>query len=290
MHEDAPDDLVHDAVCSRRCSPSTRSAARCSATSDTIEAMAATTSPASSPSTTGPANMVVAAAGDLDHDEVVAGVERRFAEPSPAREPRRERADRRPASRWSVVHRPTEQAHVVLGMARPRPRTTPTATPCAVANQVLGGGMSSRLFQEIREERGLAYSVYSYRVVLRRRRAARRLRRHRRPSRLHEVLDVIDDELDRAAGRRHHRRTSSHVAKGYLEGSIAARPRGPGGRMGRLGRASWSTARSLDVDEHRGRHPRGHHRRRRTGCCDRVLAGARRARRRRPVRRDDALV
>ena len=57
--------------------------------------------------------------------------------------------------------------------------TTPTATPWSVANQVLGGGMSSRLFQEIREERGLAYSVYSSPSSYSDAGCLRALRRHR---------------------------------------------------------------------------------------------------------------
>jgi predicted Zn-dependent peptidase len=61
----------------------------------------------------------------------------------------------------SVLRRPTEQAHVALGF-RGLSRRDPDRWALAVCNQVLGGGTSSRLFQEVREERGLAYSVYSY--------------------------------------------------------------------------------------------------------------------------------
>ena len=57
--------------------------------------------------------------------------------------------------------RDTEQAHVVVGM-RALPALDPDRYALTIVNQVLGGGMSSRLFQEIRETRGLAYSVYSY--------------------------------------------------------------------------------------------------------------------------------
>ena len=60
--------------------------------------------------------------------------------------------------------RPTEQAHLVLGV-RALSRDDPDRYALSVVNQALGGGMSSRLFQEVREKRGLAYSVYSYRVA-----------------------------------------------------------------------------------------------------------------------------
>ena len=60
-----------------------------------------------------------------------------------------------------VIHRPLEQAMVVLGTSG-MTQTDPARPTAAVLTTVLGGGMSSRLFQEIREKRGLAYSVYSY--------------------------------------------------------------------------------------------------------------------------------
>ncbi|WP_298321817.1 pitrilysin family protein [Haloactinopolyspora sp.] len=114
-----------------------------------------------------PRNIVVAAAGNLSHDEVVALVERAFADAGfgveddePAR-PRIGGSAPVNASGATVLNRPTEQANVVLavpGLARNDERRF----ALGVLNAALGGGMSSRLFQEIRERRGLAYSVYSY--------------------------------------------------------------------------------------------------------------------------------
>ncbi|NAZ82973.1 insulinase family protein [Kineococcus sp. R8] len=116
-----------------------------------------------------PSTLVFTAAGGLDHDEVVDLVQAELSraagdlgEAAPA--PRRTGGvptgglERGQAL---VVERSTEQAHVLLGM------TGITATDerrfqLSVLNAVLGGGMSSRLFQEVREKRGLAYSVYSF--------------------------------------------------------------------------------------------------------------------------------
>ncbi|TDD68713.1 insulinase family protein [Jiangella aurantiaca] len=112
-------------------------------------------------------NMVVAVAGNVRHDDVVALVEKAFGaagfldgddEPAPART-----GGVAPSSGRGVtlLHRPTEQANVVLavpGLARNDERRF----ALGVLNAALGGGMSSRLFQEVRERRGLAYSVYSY--------------------------------------------------------------------------------------------------------------------------------
>ena len=112
-------------------------------------------------------NMVVAVAGNVRHDDVVALVEKAFGEAGfldGADEPAAPRTGGvAPSSGQGVtlLHRPTEQANVVLavpGLARNDERRF----ALGVLNAALGGGMSSRLFQEVRERRGLAYSVYSY--------------------------------------------------------------------------------------------------------------------------------
>ncbi len=111
--------------------------------------------------------IVAAAAGNLDHAAVVRMVRRAFAAagmvdgdaaPQPARAGGRT-PNAHPGVR--IVERPTEQANLLLGMPA-LARTDPRRHQLAVLNAVLGGGMSSRLFQEIREKRGLAYSVYSF--------------------------------------------------------------------------------------------------------------------------------
>lgn len=116
-----------------------------------------------------PQDLVITAAGAVPHDELVAGVEAALtaagwnlsAEAAPVA---RRDASEDPIERGSplaVVQRPTEQANILLGV----PGITATderRSAMAVLNSVLGGGMSSRLFQEVREKRGLAYSVYSF--------------------------------------------------------------------------------------------------------------------------------
>ncbi len=114
-----------------------------------------------------PSRVVVAAAGNIDHATVVRLVRSAFeqagfldgtAAPEPARiggHPPR------PNSGVALLERPTEQANVVLAMPG-LPRSDDRRFALGVLNVVFGGGMSSRLFQEIREKRGLAYSVYSF--------------------------------------------------------------------------------------------------------------------------------
>src|SRR5829696_3942889 len=110
--------------------------------------------------------MVVSVAGVVDHDEVVRRVGASFgARLDSDAVPRSPRAGskpgRTPARPITVTGRPTEQAHLVLGTTG-LARADDRRYALGVLNNALGGGMSSRLFQEIREKRGLAYSVYSF--------------------------------------------------------------------------------------------------------------------------------
>jgi predicted Zn-dependent peptidase len=112
-----------------------------------------------------PDAMVIAAAGNLDHAEVVRRVSAAFAgvldpavTPAPPRTPGR---PRRQSAGHRVTPRATEQANLVLGVPALR-RSDPRRYAMSVLATSFGGGMSSRLFQEVREKRGLAYSVYSY--------------------------------------------------------------------------------------------------------------------------------
>lgn len=112
-----------------------------------------------------PDRMVVAVAGNVEHDHTVELVHRAFANRlEPGAEPARRREGRfRPHSapelHWS--HRDSEQAHLAFGVRAFGRHEGERRWPLSVLNTVVGGGLSSRLFQRIREERGLAYSVYS---------------------------------------------------------------------------------------------------------------------------------
>jgi predicted Zn-dependent peptidase len=104
-------------------------------------------------------DMVVAAAGAVDHSMVVAEVERRFASfngaAAPAPEPARFRGG------TNVEARDLEQVHIALALEGV-PQRDANLYSIQVFTSVLGGGMSSRLFQEVREKRGLCYAIYSF--------------------------------------------------------------------------------------------------------------------------------
>ena len=114
-------------------------------------------------------DLVITVAGAVDHDELVAGVQRALASAGWDLERESTPVERRDAtlgviqrgSPLVVVHRPIEQANILMGVSG-IPASDDRRSTMAVLNSILGGGMSSRLFQEIREKRGLAYSVYSF--------------------------------------------------------------------------------------------------------------------------------
>jgi predicted Zn-dependent peptidase len=104
-------------------------------------------------------DMVVAAAGAVDHETIVADVEKRFTQFNGPSNPAPE-----PAHFGGGTHvekRELEQVHIALALSGVA-QTDPSLHSLQVFNNALGGGMSSRLFQEAREKRGLCYSIYSF--------------------------------------------------------------------------------------------------------------------------------
>ena len=108
-----------------------------------------------------PENILIVAAGDVDHQEMVSYFEPVF-ESAPG-ESGLSSARSVPLSNGglSVHFKELEQVHVCLGGEAPS-QVAEKRFACAILNTIFGGNMSSRLFQEIREKRGLAYSVYSF--------------------------------------------------------------------------------------------------------------------------------
>jgi predicted Zn-dependent peptidase len=105
-------------------------------------------------------NMVFSAAGYLDHDKFVEAVAGKFS-PLPSGRALEELSAPEPSARIILRNKKSlEQVQICLGVPAP-PVADETRYATSILNTVLGGGMSSRLFQNIREERGLAYSVYS---------------------------------------------------------------------------------------------------------------------------------
>src|SRR5262245_14374568 len=200
-----------------------------------------------------PGHLVVAVAGNVHHDDLIRLIRQRM---DVGRE-RRGRGDAawrlrdtprapKPSGRILVQRKKTEQAHVVVG-TNGLARTDPDRFAFLIVNTALGGGMSSRLFQEIREKRGLAYTAYSYHAQYAETglfsayagttpaKADEVIRLMR-----HEVEDVRDggitpEEVDRA--------------KRHVLGSTVLSLEDPGSRMSRLGKSEVAHGEILTLDE-----------------------------------------
>jgi predicted Zn-dependent peptidase len=247
MRDDTPDDLVHDAFAGALFAehPLGREIA---GTSHTITAMSRDAIVAYHRGHYVPSNIVVAAAGNLEHDVVVDLVERALpAELTAARPPRTNGGTTASSHPIVVVERPLEQAHLVLGMRALR-RDDPDRFALAVLDQVLGGGMSSRLFQEVRERRGLAYSVFSYRSAFEET-GAFAVYSGTAPERVDDVLAVLRDELERLVRDGAVTEHELDGAKGHLAGSLALSLESSSSRMHRIGRAELTLGVVPEVDE-----------------------------------------
>ncbi|MCP9962383.1 insulinase family protein [Streptomyces somaliensis] len=200
-----------------------------------------------------PTHLVVAAAGNVDHATVVRLVRRAFEEAGALTRtdalplaPRDGRRAVRTAGRVEVVGRRTEQAHVVLGVPG-LARTDERRWALGVLNTALGGGMSSRLFQEVREKRGLAYSVYSYTSGF----ADCGLfgvYAGCRPSQVHDVLRICREELDRVAGEGLPDEEITR-AVGQLSGSTVLGLEDTGALMNRIGKSELCWGDQMSVDD-----------------------------------------
>jgi predicted Zn-dependent peptidase len=200
-----------------------------------------------------PTHLVVACAGNVDHNKVVRQVRAAFEKAGALKgpdatpfAPREGSRAIRTAGRVELLGRKTEQAHVVLGMPG-LARTDERRWALGVLNTALGGGMSSRLFQEVREKRGLAYSVYSYTSGF----ADCGLfgvYAGCRPSQVHDVLKICRDELDHVA---EHGLSDDEIGRaiGQLQGSTVLGLEDTGALMNRIGKSELCWGEQMSVDD-----------------------------------------
>ncbi len=196
-----------------------------------------------------PANLVFAAAGNIEHGRVVAGIQAGLDQAAGGRSggahPQRT-APRSAPEAERGVERPTEQAHLIVGVRGPS-RSAPERHALTILDHVLGGGMSSRLFQSIREERGLAYSVYSYRLGFEHS-GGYAVYAGTSPGQVREVLDLIMAELDRVAGGGI-TEVELSAARSHLRGSLALGLEDSGARMSRIAHSQLIHGEIPTVDE-----------------------------------------
>jgi predicted Zn-dependent peptidase len=246
MRDDAPEDIVHE-LFAGAIFPEHPIGREVIGTPESIERMTPHDIATFHAAHYHPSNVVVAAAGNLEHDEVVALVEQALARDDGAR-PVRAAWPGGPAPKpRAVLARDTEQAHAVLGVRALR-TDDPDRYALAVLNQALGGGMSSRLFQEVRERRGLAYSVYSFRSSYEET-GSLAIAAGTAPERLDELLEVVDAELARLVADGGVSDRELVAAKGHLQGSLALGLESSSSRMHRLGRSELTLGEVPELDE-----------------------------------------
>ena len=201
-----------------------------------------------------PHELVVTAAGAVDHGDLVKRVTQALgdagwdlgATTAPAARRIVTQADIDRAPRSLVIERPLEQA--VVALATHGLRATDERRPAlSVLSSVLGGGMSSRLFQEIRERRGLAYSVYSFASAYADA-GMFGMAAGTSPSHVAEVAGLMTTELTSIAQEGI---TAEELARtrGNIAGASALALESSDARMMRLGRSELSTGEFVDRDE-----------------------------------------
>ncbi len=239
MHDDEPGDVVHDLL-AQGFWQSARVGRPILGTSESIKALSRAAVNGWYRRRYRPERIVVAAAGSVDHRRLVSLVRGAFGRagfldgdvgPEPPRI-----GGRRPRPRPGVhvLHRPIEQANLALGLPGIS-RTDERRWALGVLNGALGGGMSSRLFQEVREKRGLAYSVYSY------------LSQYADtglvgvyvgclPDKVEQVLGLVREQLADVAA---HGISDDELArgKGQLRGGLVLGLEDTGSRMSRIAKA-----------------------------------------------------
>ena len=201
-----------------------------------------------------PQDLVIAAAGGVEHGELIKLVEKALLSAGWDLNKKSEPVQRRllqPAnisrgSAMKIIHRPIQQANVLLGMqgliADDERRFS-----MGILNTVLGGGMSSRLFQEIREKRGLAYSVYSFNQGYSDG-AYFGLYAGCSPAKAHEVTKLMVAEFEKIATDGI-REDELSLAKGNISGSLALKFESTAARMNRLVSAEIVNGEFFDLDD-----------------------------------------
>jgi predicted Zn-dependent peptidase len=250
MHDDDPGDSVHDEFASLvwPADPLGRPVLGSTAT---IQAMSRAAIARYYRRRYRPDQLVITAAGNIDHAKLLRLVKKAFdgVELDESAQPAPPRAGRRPPAFTvgsAVRHRPTEQANLVLGCAG-MPRSDDRRFALGVLNAAVGGGMSSRLFQSVRERHGLAYSVYSF--------ASHYADAGMfgvyagcHPRRISQVLELSRSELQAVAA---HGLTRAELerGRGSMRGGFVLGLEDTGSRMSRLGKSELVYGEVMTIDE-----------------------------------------
>ncbi|HEY0520059.1 MAG TPA: pitrilysin family protein [Ilumatobacteraceae bacterium] len=244
MDDDSPDDVAHRMFAAQLFAdhPLGRETA---GDRDTVQAITATDVRRFFESHYHARSMVVTLAGPIGHDDALALVSNAFADVrGTGNTPTRTRPDAVGPS--ASMDDDTEQVHIVMG-GRSLARGDDDREALDVVNHVFGGGLSSRLFEEIRERRGLAYSVYSG-VSAYMDSGAFQMYAGTQPEHGDEVVELMREELDRLVSNGI-TDDELDVAVGYLTGSFELGLEDTGARMARNGGQLITTGSIRPIDE-----------------------------------------
>jgi predicted Zn-dependent peptidase len=251
MRDDTPDDLIHD-LFAETVWPEHPLGKPVLGTRESISSVSAAQVRRYWRKRYVPGNIVVVVAGNARHEDVI-GLVRKGMETgrrlrpgaggkamrSPGRAPMSSGATR-------VTKRKTEQAHICVGTDG-LSRTDPDRFAFGIVSDALGGGMSSRLFQEIREKRGLAYSVYCYQQQFAET-GLFSVYAGTTPQQARQVLDLARHELEDVA-QNGLNEAEFERGKGHMKGSLVLSLEDTSGRMSRLGKSEMAHGEILSVDQ-----------------------------------------
>ncbi|GAA3061700.1 putative Zn-dependent peptidase [Actinokineospora globicatena] len=249
MRDDDPEDLLHDAFCTALMAdhPLGRPVL---GTEQSITAMSRTALNGFYRRRYTMPRMVLAVAGNVNHKSVLTLVRKalrdRMTGEKPPVAPRAGRARLGSAPRLVLHTDDTEQAHMMLGV-RALDRHDERRFTLSVLNAALGGGMSSRLFQEVREKRGLAYQVYSS-VAAYADTGHLSIYTGCQPDRLGEVAGVVREVL-REVARDGLTDVEVARAKGNLRGGLVLGLEDTSSRMSRIGKGELAYGDYLTVEQ-----------------------------------------
>ncbi|MCK4778255.1 MAG: insulinase family protein [Actinomycetia bacterium] len=191
-----------------------------------------------------PKNMIIAASGNVSHDLICELVTKYFAN-NLKKVTVKEKIKHKVKAQNKIYFKDTEQVHMCYG-TKAFPADNPDRYVLTVLDTILGGGMSFRLFQEIREKRGLAYSVYSYHSLYSDT-GIYAVYAGTRPDKAKEVLAIIKKEmfsLTENVGKEELERAKDHL-KGHLVLSLES----SSARMSRLGKSELIYKEIISIDE-----------------------------------------
>ncbi|HEY1975458.1 MAG TPA: pitrilysin family protein [Candidatus Baltobacteraceae bacterium] len=192
-----------------------------------------------------PNSVIVAAAGNVEHDRFVEMVSEQFASfEGTCALPTAEAPQSTPAVH--VRHKDSEQAYVVLGTRGLSVRDE-RRYALSLLDTILGGGMSSRLFQEIREKRGLVYTVYSFQAAYREA-GLFGVYCGTSPEHVQSCIDLTVEQFHRVADERVSD-DELHLAKEHMKGNLTLSLESTSSRMIRLGRNEFALGRYLSPEE-----------------------------------------